>query len=273
MQYEPALRLTCFLGVFTLMTAWELAAPRRGVRAFRGPRWFANFGLAAIDTIAVRLVFPTAAVGMAELARMRGWGLLNAFHAPFWPGFLIAFVALDFIVYAQHVLFHHVPFFWRFHRVHHSDIDLDVSSGVRFHPGEILLSMGIKLGAVALLGPPPLAVLAFEIALNATSMFNHSNVRIPTAIDRALRLIVVTPDMHRVHHSVVNTELNTNFGFNLPWWDRIFDTYLAQPHDGHEAMTIGLEQFRSRVEQRLVAILLLPAYRIQRQSKSSGISE
>ena len=268
MQYEPQIRLACFVGVFALMALWELAAPRRALGAAKGARWFANLGLVAIDTLVVRLVFPIAAVGMAELAVGRGWGLFNVFHAPYWIAFAAAFIALDFIIYAQHVLFHYVPFLWRLHRVHHADVDLDVTSGLRFHPGEIALSMCIKLGAVALLGPPTAAVVAFEVALNATSMFNHGNVRIPAGIDRALRLALVTPDMHRVHHSVIQTETNSNFGFNLPWWDRICGTYTAQPREGHTGMTIGLAQFRDRASQRLSALLLLPLNKAENQTTS-----
>ena len=258
MQYESQIRLGCFVGVLAVMALWELAAPRRALTTPKNRRWFVNLGLVVIDTVVVRLVFPVAAVGMAELTAAKGWGLLNVFHAPYWIAFAGAFVALDFIIYAQHVIFHYVPVFWRFHRVHHADIDLDVSSGVRFHPGEIVLSMCIKLGAIALLGPPTAAVLAFEVTLNATSLFNHSNVRIPTGVDRALRLVLVTPDMHRVHHSVIDTETNSNFGFNLPWWDRLCGTYIAQPQLGHGGMTIGLEEFRDRASQRLAGLLLLP---------------
>ncbi len=268
MQYEPQIRLACFLAVFALMALWELAAPRRAQTFAKGARWSANLGLAVLDTFVVRLAFPVAAVGMAELAATRGWGLFNIVHAPYWLAFAGAFAALDFIVFAQHVLFHYVPFFWRFHRVHHADVDLDVSSGLRFHPSEIALSMCIKLAAAALLGPPIAAVVAFEIALNATSLFNHSNVRIPAVLDRALRLVLVTPDMHRVHHSVINTETNSNFGFNLPWWDRFCGTYIPQPRGGHTGMTIGLSQFRDRADQRLAALLLMPLKKANSQKAS-----
>ncbi|NUM53746.1 MAG: sterol desaturase family protein [Candidatus Hydrogenedentes bacterium] len=264
MQYEPQIRLACSVGVFAIMALWELAGPRRALTVRKGPRWFVNLSLVVIDTLVVRLLFPIAAVGMAELSAVRGWGALNMVHAPYWLALTASFIALDFIVYVQHVLFHYVPFFWRFHRVHHADVDFDVTTGLRFHPGEIALSMCIKLGAVALLGPPMEAVVAFEVALNATSLFNHSNVRIPLTIDRALRFVVVTPDMHRVHHSVVSAETNSNFGFNLPWWDRLCGTYTAQPRDGHTEMAIGLDQFRDRISQRLVALLWLPIIKQKR---------
>jgi sterol desaturase/sphingolipid hydroxylase (fatty acid hydroxylase superfamily) len=197
-------------------------------------------------------------VGVAWLAVDRGWGLLNNIGLPFWLSFIGSVVALDLVVYLQHVLFHAVPGFWRLHMVHHADLDFDVTTGNRFHPIEILLSMLVKASAVVVLGPPVAAVLAFEVLLNATSMFNHGNVRIPTGLDRALRLLVVTPDMHRVHHSVVPIETNSNFGFNLPWWDRILGTYRAQPRAGHLGMTIGVRQFRDPQRLTLGRLLALP---------------
>ncbi|HRI88874.1 MAG TPA: sterol desaturase family protein [Candidatus Hydrogenedentes bacterium] len=268
MEYEPYIRLTAFAGVFAIMAAWELAAPRRFQPKHKGKRWFANIALVVIDTALVRLIFPFAAVVMAEIAHARGWGLLNLVTIPNWLSFLIAFVALDAIIYAQHVLFHYVPFFWRFHRVHHSDIAFDVSTGLRFHPGEIIVSMCIKFVAIAVLGPPAIAVLVFEVVLNATSMFNHSNVRMPVPLDRVIRLLLVTPDMHRVHHSVLNTETNSNFGFNLPWWDRIFGTYTPQPRDGHRDMVIGLSRFRDAKDQSLPALLIMPAKSIARDPRA-----
>ena len=188
---------------------------------------------------------PTTAVGLALVAEARGWGLVHALGLPMWASVPLAVVALDLAIYLQHVLFHAVPALWRLHRVHHADLEIDVTTGARFHPIEILLSMGIKLGVVAALGAPAVAVLLFEVLLNATSMFNHSNVRMPLRLDRVLRWVVVTPDMHRVHHSIAARETNSNFGFNLPWWDRLFGTYRDQPAAGHEAMTIGIEQFRA----------------------------
>jgi len=208
--------------------------------------------------VLLRLVFPTAAVGFALFAARQGWGLLNAVSPPFWLALLVAVLVLDFAIYLQHVLFHAVPALWRLHRVHHADLEFDVTTGLRFHPLEILLSMAIKLAVIAALGPPALAVLIFEVLLNATSMFNHGNVRMPAGLDRVLRWLVVTPDMHRVHHSVLPHETNSNFGFNLPWWDRLLGTYRARPAAGHTGMTIGIEQFRAPRELWLDRLLLQP---------------
>jgi sterol desaturase/sphingolipid hydroxylase (fatty acid hydroxylase superfamily) len=255
---EPFIRLAAFAGIFAAMAAWEIGAPRREQTLGRRTRWPGNIGIVVLDTILVRLVFPTTAVGLALLAEAQGWGLLHAVSLPAWAGVLLGVMALDLAIYLQHVLFHAVPALWRLHRMHHADQEIDVTTGARFHPIEILLSMGIKLGVVAALGAPAVAVLVFEVLLNATSMFNHSNVRMPTRLDRALRWIVVTPDMHRVHHSIVVRETNSNFGFNLPWWDRLFGTYRDQPAAGHEAMTIGIEQFREPAEQRLDCMLTQP---------------
>jgi sterol desaturase/sphingolipid hydroxylase (fatty acid hydroxylase superfamily) len=215
---------------------------------------------------------PVLAVGFALLAEARGWGLLNAFEVAFALALPVSLLALDLAIYLQHVLFHAVPALWRLHRVHHADLEFDVTTGLRFHPIEILLSMGIKLAVVAALGPPAIAVLVFEVLLNATSMFNHGNVRIALGLDRILRWIVVTPDMHRVHHSIHANETNSNFGFNLPWWDRLLGTYRAQPRDGHEGMTIGIEQFRTPRELWLDRLLIQPlrgpasGYPINRQT-------
>jgi len=255
---ETLIRLAAFAGVFAVMAAWEILAPRRRQKLGRGTRWPSNIGIVVLDTVLVRLVFPTTAVGLTLLAETRGWGLFRALDLPVWVNVLLAVAALDLVIYLQHVLFHAVPVLWRLHRMHHADLEIDVTTGARFHPIEILLSMGLKLGVVAALGAPAVAVLAFELLLNATSMFNHSNVRMPGWLDRCLRWIVVTPDMHRVHHSIVVRETNSNFGFNLPWWDRLFGTYRAQPAAGHEAMIIGIEQFREPAEQRLDRMLTQP---------------
>jgi len=255
---EPLIRLVAFAGIFVAMAVWEVLAPRRDQKLGRGTRWPSNIGIVVLDTVLVRLVFPTTAVGLALVTEGRGWGLFLALDVPAWASVPLAVAALDFAIYLQHVLFHAVPALWRLHRMHHADLDIDVTTGARFHPIEILLSMGIKLGVVAVLGTPAVAVLAFEVLLNATSMFNHSNVRIPIWLDRVLRWIVVTPDMHRVHHSIVARETNSNFGFNLPWWDRLFGTYRDQPAAGHETMTIGIEQFRDPAEQRLDRMLTQP---------------
>jgi sterol desaturase/sphingolipid hydroxylase (fatty acid hydroxylase superfamily) len=222
-------------------------------------RWASNLGLALLNTLTMRFLVPLSAVAVALLARERGWGLLNNVSLPEWLAVVLAVVALDLAIYLQHVLFHAVPALWRLHKVHHADLDLDATSGVRFHTLEIVLSLGIKAAAVVLLGAPALAVVLFEVLLNATSMFNHANVRLPLWLDRVLRLIVVTPDMHRVHHSVHPHETNSNYGFNLPWWDYLLGTYRAQPADGHEGMTLGIAECRDeRRAERLPWMLLMP---------------
>ncbi|MEO8141718.1 MAG: sterol desaturase family protein [Sphingomicrobium sp.] len=258
---EPLIRLSFVIGVFALLMAWEFLAPRRQLTLGRRRRWPGNVGIVVIDTVVIRLLFPTAAVGLALVAEDQGWGVLNMVAVPDWLAILLAIVLLDLAIYAQHVMFHRVPLLWRLHRMHHADLDIDVTTGVRFHPVEILLSMVIKIAVVMGLGAPALAVLIFEVLLNATSMFNHSNVWMPAGVDRLLRRILVTPDMHRVHHSIVARETHSNFGFNLPWWDRMFGTYRAQPEVGHEAMTIGLDQFRDESELRLDRLLLQPLRR------------
>lgn len=258
LAHEPLVRLVAFAAVFVVMAAWEILAPRREQKLARGRRWPSNIGVVVLDTALVRIVFPTTAVGLALLAEARGWGLFNALELPMWASVPLAVLVLDLAIYLQHVLFHAVPALWRLHRMHHADLEFDVTTGARFHPIEILLSMGIKLGVVAAVGAPAVAVLTFEVLLNATSMFNHSNVRMPARLDGVLRWIVVTPDMHRVHHSIVARETNSNFGFNLPWWDRLFGTYRDQPAAGHLGMTIGIEQFRDPAEQRLDRMLTQP---------------
>jgi sterol desaturase/sphingolipid hydroxylase (fatty acid hydroxylase superfamily) len=255
---EPLIRMAFFLGILLAMAIWEVAAPRRRREIPRLIRWSNNLGVVVIDTLVVRFTFPVVAVGLAVMAEAQGWGLFNVFDVPFWLAFFLSVLALDLAIYLQHVMFHAVPALWRLHRMHHADLEFDVSTGLRFHPVEILLSMGIKLAVVAALGPPALAVLVFEVLLNATSMFNHSNIRIPAAIDRVLRLVVVTPDMHRVHHSIIPHETNSNFGFNLPWWDRLLGTYRPQPREGHESMTIGIEQFRTTRDLWLDRMLIQP---------------
>lgn len=259
LAHEPVLRGGVFIGVFVAIATWERLSPRRALRLPRRQRWLANLGLVLLDTALLRLLFPLAALGWAAFCAARGWGLLNHWRLPFWAAAPLAVVALDFVIWLQHRMFHTVPLLWRVHRVHHADPDIDVSTGLRFHPLEIGLSMLIKLAAVAALGAPVLAVLVFELLLNATAMFNHGNLRLPSAVDRVLRWIVVTPDMHRVHHSIVDDEHNSNFGFNLPWWDRLFGSYRAQPRAGHTAMTIGLRGHTdAREVTRLSRLLWLP---------------
>ena len=252
------IRFRAFSAVLVVMALWESVAPRRIRSASRTTRWAGNLGVAALNTVAVRILFPIAALGLALVAETRGFGLFNEIKPFRWCAIILSVALLDLVIYLQHVMFHAVPLLWRVHRMHHADLDFDVTTGVRFHPIEIVISMIIKLSAVAALGPPATGVLAFEVLLNGTSMFNHSNVRIPAQMDCALRLLVVTPDMHRVHHSIVVDETNSNFGFNLSWWDRLLGTYRAQPAAGHDAMTIGIEQFRDLHELRLDQMLSQP---------------
>ncbi|MCW9059526.1 MAG: sterol desaturase family protein [Gammaproteobacteria bacterium] len=244
MTYEIPIRLGFFFGIFLIMAAWELAAPRRVPQHSKWVRWGNNLGLVFLNSFVLRVLAPTAAVGMALFASEQGWGLFNYFDVPFWVAVLASVLILDFFIWLQHVMVHAIPLLWRLHRVHHADLDFDVTTGARFHTLEILLSMGIKFAVILLLGPPLVAVVIFEVLLNATSMFNHSNVRMPLGLDRVLRWFVVTPDMHRVHHSTEDDETNSNFGFNLPWWDRLFGTYRDQPRKGHVDMEIGIRSFR-----------------------------
>ncbi len=259
LSHEPGIRLAVFFGIFAVMALWEIVAPRRALTVSKRWRWTSNLGVVALNTVLLRFVFPVAAVGLAVIANERGWGLLNIVALPGWFETVLAVVVLDLAIYLQHVMFHSVPALWRLHRMHHADLDFDVTTGARFHPIEILLSMGIKLAVVAALGPPAVAVVIFEVLLNVTSMFNHSNARLLLGIDRVLRLVVVTPDMHRVHHSILDHETNSNFGFNLPWWDRLLGTYKPQPDAGHADMTIGIRGMRDETQvDRLAGMLAIP---------------
>ncbi len=258
LAHEPVIRLVCFGGVFAAMAVLEAIRPRRGGTAQRWRRWPSNLGLVLLNTLVLRLVFPTAAVGVALAVEASGVGLLPWLGLPMPVAVVAAVVLLDLAIYLQHVLFHAVPALWRLHRMHHADLDFDVTTGLRFHPVEILLSMVLKLTMVVALGAPAVAVLVFEVLLNATAMFNHANLRLPERLDRVLRAVLVTPDMHRVHHSVVPRETNSNFGFNLAAWDRLFGTYRAAPMAGHTAMTIGIAQFRDPHELRLDRMLTQP---------------
>lgn len=255
---EPTLRLAVFLSVLAAMALWEVAAPRRRREIPRLLRWTNNLALVVLDTAVLRLAFPMLAVGLAILAEQRGWGLFNLLAVPGWLAFVASVVILDLAIYGQHVVFHAVPVLWRLHRMHHADLEFDVTTGLRFHPVEIVLSMAVKLAVVAALGPPALAVLVFEVLLNATALFSHSNVRLPAGLDRVLRWGIVTPDMHRVHHSIDRVETDSNYGFNLSVWDRLFRTYRAQPAKGHDAMQIGIGQFRTRRDLWLDRMLLQP---------------
>jgi len=256
---EPLIRMGFFFGVFALVALWELASPRRVLKLSRKQRWTANLGIVLLNTVIVRLLFPAAAVGMAALSVENGWGLLNNFDVPFSLAVPLAVVAMDFVIWLQHVMVHAVPALWRLHRVHHADLDYDLTTGARFHPIEIVLSMGIKFATITLLGAPVLAVVIFEVLLSACAMFNHGNIRLPAALDRVLRWFLVTPDMHRVHHSVEDDESNSNFGFNLTWWDRLFGTYREQPRAGQLGMTIGIHGHTDPQEvARLPGMLVLP---------------
>ena len=252
------LRLGVFLGLFALMAMWETLGPRRTRLLPRIRRWPGNFGVALLDALFTRLVAPAGAVGFALIADTRHWGALHQVQWPAWAEGLIAFVILDLAIYLQHRLVHALPMLWRFHRMHHADVDLDVTSGARFHPVEILFSLGIKFLVITALGAPAVAVLLFEIVLNGTAMFNHGNVRMPPLLEKIVRCLVVTPDMHRVHHSVLRRETDSNFGFNLPWWDRLFGTYRPEPEAGHEGMTLGLDEFRDPKETRLDRLVTQP---------------
>lgn len=259
LQHEAAIRLGFFLGIFAIMSLWEVVAPRRALTVSRAVRWANNLGLVFFNNLVLRFLFPAAAVGMAAFAAEGGWGLLNYYELHFALAVLLSIVAMDFVIYLQHVLMHAVPVLWRLHRVHHADLDYDLTTGARFHTIEIILSLLIKFATIVVLGPPIVAVVIFEVILNAMAMFNHANVRLPPGLDRLLRAFFVTPDMHRVHHSVEDDEANSNFGFNLSLWDRLFGTYRDQPRGGHAAMTIGIHKYR---EPKLVAwlpgMLVLP---------------
>src|ERR1700687_4960516 len=258
LTHETAIRLGAFMTIFTAMALCEAAAPRRPRSYSRFRRWPSNLSIVALNTVFVRVLLPATAVSLALAGERRGWGMLNNLPVPAWMAAVASVLLLDVAISLQHVMFHAVPALWRVHRMHHADLDFDVTTGARFHPIEIVLSMLIKLGVVAALGASALGVLIFEVLLNATSMFNHGNARISARLDRYLRWFVVTPDMHRVHHSIVVGGNHSNFGFNLPWWDRLLGTYRDQPAAGHEGMTIGIEQFREARELWLDRMLLQP---------------
>ena len=255
---EPLIRLGFFFGILVIMFLWEMAAPRRPLSTSKITRWISNLGMVMIDSITVRLIFPAALTGVTILAQQRGWGLFNQLELSDVSKIIFSVLILDLAIYLQHVMFHSAPLLWRLHMVHHSDMDIDVTTGVRFHPIEIMLSLGIKMMAVILIGAPPASVLIFEIILNGTSMFNHGNVRYYQWIESFLRLLVVTPEMHRVHHSTIRWETNSNLGFNFPWWDRLFGTYRDQPAKGHLEMTIGLDQYKEPQKLTLPWLIVLP---------------
>jgi len=255
---EPTIRLTIFAAVLAVMGLWELAAPKRTLVANKPLRWFTNLAIVVIDSAMLRLLFPVLAVGVAMWAHTNGWGLLALTDWPAWLELMLAVVVLDLAIYIQHVAGHKIPILWTVHRMHHADRDIDVSTALRFHPIEIALSMLWKMAVILALGPSALAVFVFEVILNALAMFNHANVAMPRALDAALRLVIVTPDMHRVHHSVRRAETDSNYGFNLSIWDRAFRTYRPQPEGGHQAMSIGLPAYRDERPGNLLWCLKLP---------------
>ncbi len=260
-KHEPYVRLAAFVVALVLISVWESLKPRRVRVASRTRRTVNNLFLAAINAACVRVLPAVSAVSAAQWAAQSHMGALNWVRGPAWLKVGAALIVLDLVIYAQHVVVHRVPVLWRIHRVHHADLDLDATSGLRFHPVEILLSMGVKVVAVALLGATPLTVILFEIGLNASSIFNHGNIHLPHRLDRLLRLVVVTPDMHRVHHSVCPDETNSNFGFNLSWWDGVFKTYRAQPRNPQDTLELGLSELRTESETVPVWVMLAMPFR------------
>jgi len=255
---EAFIRISCFFWIFFIVALSEILSPRRTLTVSKTKRWLTNLGIVVLNTLVMRFTFPILAVGLAITAGEKGWGILNIVAIAYPLKVLLAVVLLDFAIYLQHVMVHAIPLLWRLHRMHHSDVDYDVTTGTRFHPLEIILSMLIKMGVVLMLGPPAIAVIVFELLLNGTAMFNHGNIKLPIGLDRVLRLFIVTPDMHRVHHSVKPEETNSNYGFNLPWWDRIFGTYMDQPSLGHKEMEIGIDKFREPQEISIFRLLTQP---------------
>jgi len=255
---ETLVRLGFFAAIFFVVAQSENIAPRRILLKSKFKRWISNLGMQIIDVVVLLLIFPVFPVGLAVLCEQRGWGLLNYCHIIQPVALIIGVLVLDLVIYLQHRLFHFVPIFWRVHMVHHTDEDIDVTTAVRFHPLEIILSLLIKFAAVAAIGAAPLSVLIFEVLLNGASMFNHGNIKIPLYIDRVIRMILVTPDMHRVHHSVITRETNSNYGFSFSWWDRLFGTYIAQPQEGHDKMKIGLNGYHDDRSLKLSALLAMP---------------
>ena len=267
---EGTVRLSVFLIIFFAMALFEMLAPRRPLTYGRGYRWFTNLAIIVLDSLVVRLLFPAAAVGIAVWSSENQIGLYymltgTGMAPPLWFYGLLVFIFMDFAIWAQHLIFHKVPIFWRFHKMHHSDPDIDITTAIRFHPVEIILSMLIKAAIIVVLGAPALAVFLFEVVLNGTAMFNHSNVRLPLSVDRILRIFIVTPDMHRVHHSIIHTETDSNYGFNLSIWDRMFRTYCAQPKLGHDDMSIGLSECQNDKPTRLAWCLWFPFQDLQKK--------
>ncbi len=258
-EHEIAIRLGFFLGIFILMAGWEVYAPRRHLTVSKMLRWWNNLALTLFNSLILRLIFPMGGIGVAVYAQINGWGLFNWIQLHAWFAIIVSVILLDLVIYWQHVMMHALPLLWRIHRAHHADLDIDVTTGARFHPLEMLLSMLIKFAVIVILGAPVLAVLIFELVLNAMAMFNHSNIRLPLMLDQILRQLLVTPDMHRVHHSVIVKEMNSNYGFNLVIWDKLFSTYRDQPEAGHSNMAIGMSEWRDALFcSRLINILSIP---------------
>ncbi len=264
---ESGLRLIFFFGILLVMSCWELLAPRKTLTANKLLRWTSNLGLIFLNSLVLRLLLPMGAVGVATLVETKEWGLFHQISLPSWLELFTAVIFLDFAIYWQHVVSHKMPMFWKIHRVHHVDLNIDVTTGLRFHTIEIVLSFAFKLLLILVFGIAPLAVLIFEILLNGTAMFNHSNVKLPLWLDRFIRLFLVTPDMHRVHHSVLQHETDSNYGFNLPWWDYLFRTYIAQPQKGHDKMTIGLENYQIKQAEQLPWMLWFPFVKEETESE------
>jgi sterol desaturase/sphingolipid hydroxylase (fatty acid hydroxylase superfamily) len=258
LKLEPIVRLAALLGVLAPMAAWEVLQPRRQLQVAKAYRWANNWGIVIVDTLLTRLLFPAGLVGIGLFVESQSWGLLQLLALPTWMLVILSIVFLDFLVWLQHVIFHAVPALWRLHRMHHADLDFDVTTGLRFHPLEILISFGVKAGGIVMIGAPAIAVLLFELILSSLALFNHANVSFPRPLERMLRFFLVTPDFHRVHHSWYPNETNSNFGFNLSCWDRLLGTYRAQPRDGHDHMTIGLNLFRNPRWERLDHMLVQP---------------
>lgn len=273
---EPVIRMGLLFSVLGIMATWEILRPRRPLSVSKPYRWINNGGIVVLYTLLLRLLVPTGAVGLAVYVETQGGGLFQVLDLPDWLAILLGVVILDFVVWAQHVFFHSVPALWRLHRMHHTDLDFDLTTGLRFHPLEILLSLALKAAAIVALGAPVLAVLLFEIILSSMALFNHSNAHLPERLDRLLRRLIVTPDFHRVHHSWHPTETNSNFGFNLSCWDRLLGTYQAQPRDGHKGMVIGINLFRDARGGRLDKLLIQPfigpdhSYPINRRTEESS---
>ena len=257
-NYEAIIRLSVFLGGFSMLALWEWSKPKRELTQVKFKRWFNNIAMVVCSTAIVRLIVPVAVIGVAHYVELAQWGFSNLLELPYWFSVLISFILLDLAIYFQHAMFHVLPILWRFHRVHHSDLDFDLTTGLRFHPGEVLISLLIKFTTIVALGAPVLSVILFEISLNLMAMFTHSNIRLNATFERVLRWFVVTPDMHRVHHSILENETNSNFAFNISVWDRIFGTYIAEPKAGHLGMTIGLEQFSESRWQKFTKLIYMP---------------